>query len=151
MQDKINSNKDNDLQSQVDKVLDELEPKKREILISALVELEQSYSGPLPSPRDFAAYKATLPDAPERILSMTEKEQAHRHKAEEKILDTRNRENLIGQIMAFLLVLACLGAALALGLSGHDALAGTIVAITAIIASIFVLRKFPNQKKQNDQ
>lgn len=32
----------------------------------------RSYSGPLPSPDDFAAYGNTLPNAPERIIRMTE-------------------------------------------------------------------------------
>lgn len=71
----------------------------RRVLLRA--RMEQSYSGPLPSPQDFAAYKETLPTAPERILEMAEREQEHRHKIERNIIGKKGRENLLGQIFAF--------------------------------------------------
>lgn len=110
--------------------------------------MEHSYSGPLPSPSDFAAYKETLPSAPERILEMAECEQVHRHEIEKSILSKKGRENLLGQIFAFLLVLACLGVATYLSMNDHDVLAGTIITITAVLASIFYLKSYP-QKKEN--
>lgn len=110
--------------------------------------MSQTYRGPLPAPEDFAAYKTTLASAPERILVMAEKEQEHRHIVEKDILQKKGRENLLGQILGFILVLTCLGIATFLGVEGHDVLAGTIITITAVLASIFVLKAYPQQNKK---
>lgn len=108
---------------------------------------QSSYSGPLPKPSDFAAYKDALPSAPERIMTMAEEEQTHRHTIEKELLKNANRENFLGQFLAFILALVCLGVATYLGIQGHDTLAGAIIAITAVLASIFYLKKIP--KKEN--
>lgn len=50
------------------------------------VSLRQSrYTSPLPSPDDLDRYAAHLPDAPERLLSAGEREQAHRHQIEDRL------------------------------------------------------------------
>ena len=117
------------------------------VLLSA--RMEHSYSGPLPSPSDFAAYKETLSSAPERILKMAEEEQIHRHEVERSILGKKGRENLLGQIFAFLLVLACLGVATYLSMNDHDVLAGTIITIAAVLASIFYLKSYPQKNEKS--
>ncbi len=122
--------------------------KQHTILAGTMME-QTTYSGPLPAPSDFAAYKETLPSAPERIMAMAETEQAHRHEIEKDVLYKTGRESLIGQILAFLLALACLGIATYLGLQGHDTLAGAIIAIAAVLSSIFYLKKNPQQKEEN--
>ena len=124
--------------------LDVANDEKSRLLLRA--RMEHSYSGPLPSPQDFAAYKETLPTAPERILVMAEREQEHRHKIENNIIGKKGRENLLGQIFAFLLVLACLGVAAFLSMNNHDVLAGTIITIAAVLASIFYLKSYPQNK-----
>lgn len=47
---------------------------------------ESRYASPLPSPDDLERYKQLLPDAPERLLASGEKEQAHRHQAENRLI-----------------------------------------------------------------
>lgn len=118
----------------------------RRVLVGTMME-QSSYSGPLPKPSDFAAYKDALPSAPERIMTMAEEEQTHRHTIEKELLKNANRENFLGQFLAFILALVCLGVATYLGIQGHDTLAGAIIAITAVLASIFYLKKIP--KKEN--
>ncbi len=50
------------------------------------VSLRQSrYTSPLPSPDDLDRYAEHLPDAPERLLSAGEREQAHRHQIEDRL------------------------------------------------------------------
>lgn len=49
------------------------------------------------------------------------------------------------QSLAFILAIACLGVATFLGVQGHDTLAGAIIAITAVLASIFYLKKIPKR------
>ena len=118
----------------------------QKVLVGAMME-QSSYSGPLPKPSDFAAYKDTLPSAPERIMTMAEEEQTHRHTIEKELIKNAGRENLLGQFLAFILALVCLAGATFLGIQGHDTLAGAIIAITAVLASIFYLKKIP--KKEN--
>lgn len=120
--------------------------KNHRVLVGTMME-QSSYSGPLPKPSDFAAYKDALPSAPERIMTMAEEEQTHRHTIEKELLKNANRENFLGQFLAFILALVCLGVATYLGIQGHDTLAGAIIAITAVLASIFYLKKIP--KKEN--
>lgn len=74
----------------VNKVLESIEPAQREILMGAMYALESrsTYSGPLPAPEDFKAYKEVLADAPERIIAMAERQQKHRIDLENKIVDS---------------------------------------------------------------
>lgn len=55
---------------------------KEDVILRA----ERIWSGALPRPEDFAKYALTVPDAPERILRMAEKEQQHRIHLESQIL-----------------------------------------------------------------
>lgn len=59
-----------------------------------------THSGPLPDPFSFRAYAEVLPDAPERIMQMAEKEQEHRHEMERKIVDTDRIGYFLGQLIA---------------------------------------------------
>lgn len=61
------------------------------------------YSGPLPDPESFGKYDKVLPGAAERILSLTEKEQEHRHHMEERQLKLESRDSLLGIITGTLL------------------------------------------------
>lgn len=140
------------LPADVNKVLESLDPEKREIIMGAMYAMEQtSYSGPLPAPEDFLEYKKVLPSAPERILKMAEKQQEHRIQMEKDIVAHGMKESTRGQILGVMLVLACLVAAVYLGINGHDWLAGCIIAIVASIATIFVLKRKPDEKKEEDK
>ena len=59
----------------INEVLETLEPEQRSKIVSAFMALETEHSlrGPLPAPEDFKAYGDVIPDAPERILSMMER------------------------------------------------------------------------------
>jgi uncharacterized membrane protein len=52
----------------------------------------KSHAGPLPTPEDFAAYDQTLPGCADRIVSMAEREQAHRHVIREGAASVEARE-----------------------------------------------------------
>lgn len=62
--------------------------------------LSYRHSGPLPDPLSFRAYAEVLPDAPERIMRMAEKEQEHRHELERKIAETDRIGYLRGQLIS---------------------------------------------------
>ena len=109
----------------------------------------RSYSGPLPSPDDFAAYGNTLPNAPERIIRMTEIQGEHRRNIENKVLKYAFIESMTGQIIGFILALVFLGAAIWLAIENHESLAVTIIIALSSVIAIFVIKKMP--KKENEQ
>ena len=130
----------------VDKVLASIDPDKRNVIVSAMVEMRQTFSGPLPRPADFKAYKEVLSNAPERILLMAEKPQQHRIDSEERIIKADIRESIFGQVFAVLLVVLFLAAAVYLGINGHDWLAGIVATLSATISAIFYLKSTPSNK-----
>lgn len=136
----------------INKVIDGIkDPKQRSIIahaFSAMVE-RKTFSGPLPAPEDFKAYQDVMADAPERILTMAEKQMAHRFECEKKIIDSRIRESRIGQIMAFIIAIFSIGIVCFLGYKGHDWLAGSITAIIVGLASIFLFKKSKEEKKDD--
>lgn len=137
----------------INEVLQSLEPEKREVLSRAIYAIEErkSFTGPLPAPEDFLAYKKVLPDAPERILSMAERQLNHRIETERKIVDSGIKESRLGQYLGAAIVILCLAGSVYLGIHGHDLLAGSIVAIIAAVSTIFVLRKEPDKDSGSSQ
>lgn len=130
----------------VEKVLASIDPEKRSVIVSAMVEMRQTFSGPLPRPADFKAYKEVLSNAPERILLMAEKQQQHRIDSEERIIKADIRESIFGQVFAVLLVVLFLAVAVYLGINGHDWLAGIVATLSATISAIFYLKSTPSNK-----
>ena len=53
---------------------------------SKIIAIAESFSGPLPHPKILAQYKEILPDAPERIIAMAEKQQEHRFNLEKNVI-----------------------------------------------------------------
>lgn len=149
-----NAPTENELKSvDLNQVLLSLDPEKREIVSRAIyaIEEQKAFSGPLPAPEDFMVYKKVLPDAPERILSMAERQLEHRIKAENKIIDSGIAEGKHGQYLGALIVVLCLAGSVYLGMNGHDWLAGSMVAIIAAVGTIFVLHKEPNKVENSEE
>lgn len=108
--------------------------------------MSQMYEGPLPAPSDFAAYKETLPSAPERIMTMAEYEQDWSHKAKDKVINYGLIESIIGMILSFVIVVLCVWAAVYLAMHGHEVVATALIGIVATLATIFYLKKTPSDK-----
>lgn len=119
---------------------------KRAIEKKTIVAMEQHYSGPLPPAQEFKAYGEVDKTAPGRIIAMAEREQEQRHKQQNFILETKARDNLLGQILGTICAIVCIICAFFLGLNGHDWLASSFVAISATLVIVFVLRKMPEKK-----
>jgi uncharacterized membrane protein len=104
---------------------------------------EVSYSGPLPTANEFAAYDKSLPGAAERLLSMAEKQAEHRRKMDEKIADKAFKLNSIGQVMSFVISILALGVVcLCIVFSQPGAsIAPSLIAIPSILSVIFNRKK----------
>ena len=93
--------------------------------------IETIFSGPLPSPDDFKKYSEVLPNAPERIMSMAEKEQQIRADGQAGML-ANDRRRINGSMMIGMSLIAVAALATWLG-HAHIALpiglAGVFVAL----------------------
>ena len=112
----------------------------------AHVSMSQTYEGPLPTPADFSAYKEALPSAPERIMTMAEEEQHYRHKINNKVVNFGIIESICGMIVAFIIVILCLGAAIYLALNNNAGVAIVLIGAITSLAAIFYLKKQPADK-----
>lgn len=118
-------------------LLENMEPEQRELYRRVVTQAQ--FSGPLPLPALFKQYDEILPGAAERIMSMTEREQAHRHTWETNALDSEINYGRLGlKLGAIALFLDILGvvacayfeqpvAAGALGLVGLTGIVSTFV------------------------
>jgi uncharacterized membrane protein len=96
------------------------------------------YQGPLPHPEILAGYDNVLPGAADRIITMAEKNQGHRHALEAKVIPAGITSERIGQIFAFLLYLATLGSGTYLVASGKEPYGVTeMLASTAAFAALY--------------
>ena len=112
----------------------------------AQVAMSQTYEGPLPTPADFSAYKETLPSAPERIMVMAEEEQRYRQKINNKVVNFGAIESFCGMIVAFIVVVLCLGVAAYLALHDQPTVAMVLIGAVTGLAAIFYLKKQPTDK-----
>ena len=93
------------------------------------------YAGPIPPPTTLAQYKDVQPDAPERILALAERQQAHRQKLE--TLDACR--SIVGVVAGLTVVLAAFAFAWGLATLGQHALGtATVIGAIASAAGVFV-------------
>lgn len=136
----------------INEVLETLEPEQRSKIVSAFMalETEHSFRGPLPAPEDFKAYGDVIPNAPERILSMMERQVEHRISTERNIVTSGLKESIRGQWMGYSIVVILIGLSTLLALCGHDLTAGGMVAAAIALAVVFVLKQNPHIKEQDE-
>ena len=101
----------------------------------------QQMSGPLPPPNMLHEYEALLPGMAERLVSLAEKEQMHRHHTVDKAIGLERhqlteaaKESLRGQLFAFLISMTAIFGGI--WLIANDKPAG---GVTAIISSLGAL------------
>lgn len=124
-----------------------LPPDKRQQATRVLIQVTRTHSGPIPSADALAQYGLVLENAPDRILRMAEKQADHRMELEKSTIRRQLNQSGIGQILAFLVSLSCLGASSWLAYEGHDAVAGVIGGTTVVgLVSVFIYGKVSQQK-----
>lgn len=126
--------------------------------ISQIIRISrESFSGPIPHPKIAKEYQELIPDAPERIFTMAEKEQQHRIEVENEMLAQNKKNitnsknaNLISQIFAFILILILIGTGILLTLLGHQIVGTTIFGSTILgVAGVFVTGKWFQRNSDN--
>lgn len=133
------------LSPELNEAIGTLRPEQRNMIIRAI--RQESFSGPLPHPELMSKYEQIQPGFAERIISMAEHQQDHRIDCERKIIDGSMSETRRGQWLGFSVALLFLGAATALGLTGHDWLGGVLGGGT-LVALVTVFVKNGHQKNE---
>lgn len=90
---------------EVSAVLADLSEEKQTQIIGLLIR-RQTFQGPIPRPEHFAQYEQTLPGAADRILTMAEKEQEHRHREEDNNYTLDGRKIFVSFVLMVLLILS---------------------------------------------
>ena len=81
--------------------------------------------GPIPDAEHLAKYGEVIPDAPERILAMAERQAEHRQWLEKRVIVSEGRRANAGVVCAFIITLVVVLSGAYLVYLGHD-VAGTI-------------------------
>lgn len=98
----------------------------------------------LPSAEELAGLERVLPGAAERYMAMSEKEQAHRHDIDRKIVDREFRLRFRGQTFALVALLLLLGVISLLAFLGATGWAAALGGATIIgVVSVFALGQPP--------
>lgn len=121
--------------------------KKNDIGQEMKVVHQEAYQGPLPHPDLLKKFDEIVPGAAERILSMAEKEQQHRHQLENEVIKKEIAQKGRGLNFGFTLALLIIvvGAYLLIidkSLQGFSLILGSI----GMIIAPFFFRKTNNQK-----
>lgn len=106
------------------------------------------HSGPLPSVEEFRAYGEVVPDAPERILRMAEKDQEAKHRIIEKQIVQNSRAVSQGQWMGFTTMFVALGGAIYLASTGQAAVAALLAGPSVLVP---IMRFYFHGKHEVDQ
>lgn len=116
---------------------------------------QSSYTSPLPSPADLDRYVTYVPDAAERLLAAGEREQAHRHGIESRLVSLDERAmpryyagQRLGQLLGLALGLAYL-ALMGLAIVRGYPLAGAGGAAFGIAAMIWSVRRSAPESRQS--
>ena len=107
----------------------------------------QMYSGPIARPEEFEQYERILPGAADRILTMGEKEIAHRHEFTKSDLKLFYVSKILSLIFMFIICLVVLGGGMFLIYSGKDA--GGLTALIGGLAGLAVV--FLNYRKNSSE
>lgn len=128
-----------------------LERSGRDLQESILMQ-RMTVSGPLPPPQVLQQYGEVLPDAPERIVTMAENEQKHRHQVESNALQGQIALDRRGQRFGLTIGLSALGVALFLGLNDQELAASIIGGIDLVaLVGVFVYGRISRGEKPTDE
>lgn len=129
---------------------DRFTPQQQRRLVQARI--TASFAGPLPPPEILVQYNEAVPGAADRIITMAEKQAAHRMSLESQVVAADIKRSNRGLICGVIVSLAFLAGAMALILAGHDT-AGIAIASVDIIglAGVFVYGSLNRRRERSDQ
>lgn len=136
----------------IEEILEDFPEEERPIAKRALQKgniIATSFSGPLPPPGIIAGYEEILPGSADRIFTMAENEQRHRHDVENNIVQADFQLQRWGLVAGFIVVIGVLVVS-GLLTSQDEGLLGFAGVITAVgtVVSIFYYAQGRRQKER---
>lgn len=107
-------------------------PEVRQAVATIIHQVEERYSGPLPHPQHLEMYERTLPGAADRILTMAEKEQDHRHAWEDRELRSSIFTETVGRFGGIGVAVALVVGAVFCAVTGANAIGVALVTASAV-------------------
>ena len=103
----------------------------------------EMYSGPLPHPDLLNRYREIIPDAPERILRMAERQSEHRIEMERRLIVNGIWNERAGLVFGFIVCLTALVCGVLIVQSGYEGFgfAAIIAAIASPIAVFMYVKR----------
>lgn len=118
--------------------------------VAVTVQESRTHSGPIPDPESLARYDEIIPDGANRIMLMTENQQAHRIEIEKKVASSHVNQSLLGQIFGFVIGLVGIGVGAYLAILGHEVAGTTLIGGTIVsLVSVFVIGKREQKRDTN--
>ena len=135
---------------QLEPILERLPPESKAEIVEYMA--RTSHSGPLPAPDDLEEYERILPGLAERIMMLTEKEQAHRHETITSVFkreaNLKDRGQHYGMIALVLMLVFC-GV---LAVTGSPQIAGWVAGgVIMGVVGIFVTGKTVELKAKSSE
>lgn len=115
-------------------------------VISLIV--SRTHQGPLPPPELLHGYEQALPGAAERIVAMAEREQAHRHTQEARMIGGEYRTRWSGQA-AMIIAIIVLGLLVAYCVHEKQPLAAGVIAAIGVVAGTIL--RYTQQKGEKEE
>jgi uncharacterized membrane protein len=122
--------------------------KKHRIMKSVVLTMHKSHKGPLPDAETLAEYSVLIPNGADRIMKMAEQQLQHRMSMENSVVKGQMLQSNIGQVLAFLIGLAAIGAATYCIVNGHD-FSGSILGVGGLTSLVTAFIKGKSQQSRN--
>ena len=106
-----------------------------------------SYSGPIPPPEALEKFNQIIPKGAHRILRMAEKQQAHRHALETKVITSEIRRSWGGLAAGLVMAIVIVSFSFVLVREGHDT-AGTTLATATVVGLVATFLRGTTQRQQ---
>jgi len=108
---------------------------------------ETRHSGPIPSPETLEQYGKIINDAPERILTMAEKQSSHRMELEKTAVKSQLRQSERGQLIAGAISVLLIGVGAWSAHIGQQVVSSTIFGVTIVgLVTVFAVGKSADKK-----
>ena len=105
--------------------------------LNQISQISASYSGPIPPPEILNKYNEFLPGAADRIISMAERQSAHRQEIEKIVIKSSTRDSMLGLIFGLTIGLAGLAGSAYCITSGYQ-VGGSIIGVVDLVSLVGV-------------
>lgn len=133
-------------------LINQMPPEHRRVVFQNVAMVERSeFSGPLPTPEHLKGYEECCPGAADRIISMAEKEQEHRLKRDDKVLDMYKSSEHKGLNFAFIVTMTFLISGVLTIYSGKNTQGFVILTPVIVQFFIHIFKNFKSNTQNSDE